>query len=108
MLRPNRARPAVGDLGALKERLRDLGPIVVAFSGGADSAFLAWMANSVLGHHGALAVTAVSASLAPSELADCRSLAARVGPQLRRGGHPRRRSARVQGQWGRPVLALQR
>ena len=66
----------MGDLGALKERLRDLGPIVVAFSGGADSAFLAWMANSVLGHHAALAVTAVSASLAPSELADCRSLAA--------------------------------
>ena len=59
-----------------KERLRDLGPIVVAFSGGADSAFLAWMAHSVLGRHGALAVTAVSASLAPSELADCRSLAA--------------------------------
>ncbi len=66
----------MGDLGALKERLRDLGPIVVAFSGGADSAFLAWTAHSVLGRHGALAVTAVSASLAPSELADCRSLAA--------------------------------
>ncbi len=54
----------------------DLGPVVVAFSGGADSSFLAWMANSVLGPEGALVVTAVSASLAPSELADCRSLAA--------------------------------
>ena len=51
------------------------GPVVVAFSGGADSAFLAWVANSTLGHQGALAVTAVSASLAPSELDDCRSLA---------------------------------
>jgi uncharacterized protein len=74
--RLNWLRRAVGDLGALKERLGDLGPVVVAFSGGADSSFLAWMANSVLGPEGALVVTAVSASLAPSELADCRSLAA--------------------------------
>jgi pyridinium-3,5-biscarboxylic acid mononucleotide sulfurtransferase len=65
----------VADLGALRERLRELRPLVVAFSGGADSAFLAWVAHSTLGREGALAVTAVSASLAPSELADCRSLA---------------------------------
>ncbi len=71
--------PAVGDLSGLRERLRDLGPVVVAFSGGADSAFLAAVANSVLGPEGALVVTAVSASLAPSELADCRSLAQEWG-----------------------------
>ena len=65
----------MGDLNVLRERLRELHPVVVAFSGGADSAFLAWVANSTLGHQGALAVTAVSASLAPSELDDCRSLA---------------------------------
>ena len=65
----------MGNLGVLQERLRDLGPVVVAFSGGADSAFLAWVAHDALGRHGALAVTAVSASLAPSELEDCRSLA---------------------------------
>ncbi len=65
----------MGDLGALRERLHELGPVVVAFSGGADSAFLAWVAHSVLGQQGSMAVTAVSASLAPSELADCRSLA---------------------------------
>jgi pyridinium-3,5-biscarboxylic acid mononucleotide sulfurtransferase len=69
----------VGDLSGLRERLRDLGPVVVAFSGGADSAFLAAVANSVLGPQGALAVTAVSASLAPSELADCRALAQEWG-----------------------------
>jgi uncharacterized protein len=65
----------MGDLNVLREHLRELHPVVVAFSGGADSAFLAWVANSTLGHQGALAVTAVSASLAPSELDDCRSLA---------------------------------
>ena len=44
-----------------------LGSVVVAFSGGADSAFLAWVAHDTLGPDGALAVTAVSPSLpAPS------------------------------------------
>jgi uncharacterized protein len=65
----------MGNLAALQVRLQDLGPVVVAFSGGADSSFLAWVAHSTLGPKGALAVTAVSASLAPSELEDCRSLA---------------------------------
>ena len=48
----------------------------MAFSGGADSAFLAWIARDALGDDGAEAVTAVSASLAPEELDDCRALAA--------------------------------
>jgi pyridinium-3,5-biscarboxylic acid mononucleotide sulfurtransferase len=62
-------------LARLDERLRSLGHVVVAFSGGADSAFLAHEAHRVLGAAGAHAVTAVSASLASDEERDCRALA---------------------------------
>ena len=66
-------------LARLREVLHGLGRVVVAFSGGADSALLAWVANDVLGPDRSLAATAVSASLAPSELADCRALALEWG-----------------------------
>jgi uncharacterized protein len=66
-------------LSALETRLRELGRVVVAFSGGADSAFLARVAHDVLGADGAHAVTAVSPSLAPEERADCEALAREWG-----------------------------
>ena len=69
----------MADVGALRGRLHELGRVVVAFSGGADSAFLAWMAHDTLGPDRALAVTAVSPSLAPFEHDDCRALAGEWG-----------------------------
>ncbi len=65
----------MGDLDVLRSRLRELDSVVVAFSGGADSAFLAWMANDTLGSSRVVAATAVSPSLAGEERDDCRALA---------------------------------
>jgi uncharacterized protein len=68
-----------GALAALRAELERIGPVVVGFSGGADSAFLAWVATDTLGADQVRCVTAVSPSLAPEELADCRGLAAEWG-----------------------------
>jgi pyridinium-3,5-biscarboxylic acid mononucleotide sulfurtransferase len=53
----------------LEVRLKALGRTLVAYSGGVDSAFLAWAAHRVLGQ-AALAVIADSPSLARTHLAD--------------------------------------
>src|SRR5436305_13200834 len=73
----------MGDLALLRSRLQELDRVVVAFSGGADSAFLAWMANDQLGPERALAVTAVSPSLLGEERADCEALAREWGLRWR-------------------------
>lgn len=65
-------------LDRLERELQRLERVVVAFSGGADSSFLAAVAQRVLGHR-AHAVTAVSPSLAGDEEADCRALAGELG-----------------------------
>jgi uncharacterized protein len=65
-------------LTALRQELGRLDRLVVAFSGGVDSALLARVSHDVLGDR-CVAVTAVSESLAPSELDDCRRFAADHG-----------------------------
>jgi uncharacterized protein len=59
----------------LRRSLRNLDRVVVAFSGGADSAFLARVAHDTLGADRVHVVTAVSPSLARDERDDAAALA---------------------------------
>jgi len=73
------------DLGILKAKqerlfsiLKPMRRVIIAYSGGADSAYLAWAAHRVLGKN-ALAVTANSASIPESHKSDAEAFARECG-----------------------------
>ncbi|HVM27170.1 MAG TPA: ATP-dependent sacrificial sulfur transferase LarE [Mycobacteriales bacterium] len=66
-------------LSALSGRLQQLGGVLVAFSGGADSAFLLAAAVRALGAGSVVAATAVSPSLAAAELPAAQAFCAGLG-----------------------------
>jgi uncharacterized protein len=73
------------DLGLLKAKqerlfsiLKPMRRVIIAYSGGADSAYLAWAAHRVLGEN-ALAITADSASIPESHKNDAEAFARECG-----------------------------
>jgi uncharacterized protein len=78
-------RTLVGKQDDLRGIIADMGRVIVAYSGGVDSSYLAASAHEVLGDE-ALVVTAVSPSLARRELAAATALAEERGWNYKRIG----------------------
>ena len=77
------AHPAIEEkLARLRERLVELGSVLVCYSGGVDSAFVLAAAHAALGPR-AIGMTAVSPSLAPGEHEDAVAVARSIGADHR-------------------------
>ncbi|MGO8969203.1 MAG: ATP-dependent sacrificial sulfur transferase LarE [Myxococcaceae bacterium] len=84
MLAPERlatlAATAAPKLARMRAAMGELGSVLVAFSGGVDSTFVLQVALEVLGRR-AVALTAISASVAPEERREAVRLAQLLGAQ---------------------------